>query len=328
MQKDIYIRDIIQEDVDELVALYDSVWPKTAGKNSGKTKWMLSVPNFHGVCAIDNEKIVGSRLAFPYNIYYKDTKIKTVQYGNSCVHEDYRRIGLFLKMNSLFVEKYFSKGNDLIFNISVDTSKMAYQKLGWIYVDALSKLTYIANFWRTLWKTKLNLKNLAGNVTYRKSVIPSLIDFDYKLLEIREIYFRQTANLHTYYDKDFFRWRLNSDSDISILRIENFGAVLYKIGDKNGLIVVTIGEILLYEYDKKNLKQMIKIIKKTLGVDLLEISITEQHPCFQFYRKSGFITNPLKKYSNLGVKVISDKMKQICLNPKNWALAGIDIDTF
>jgi len=329
MTDEIKIRDITPSDEYALGELYDSVWPETAGTKQGKTKWMLSSSSFYGVCATANGKVIGSRPSFYSNIYYGDRQIKAVQCGNSCVHSDFRRYGIFSKMNSVFLDKFFiDNQNDLIYNVSVYASKMAYQKMGWVYIDTLSKLTYIANFWNVFWKTKLNPKKLAGNVIYKKNAIPNLFDFDYKLLETRENYFRRTANLHTYYDKDFFRWRMNSDSDIAILQIENLGAVVYKIGVRKRLNVVTIGEIFLYKYNKQNLRRIISTVKKQFKIDLLEVSITEQHPCCQTYKKLGFITNPFKKYLSLGVKVVSDEMKQTCLNPKNWALAGIDIDTF
>lgn len=330
MTKEFKLRDITPLDEEALVKLYDNVWTEAAGTKQGKTKWMLSSPIFYGICAIGAEgQIIGSRPSFYSNIYYGDRPLKAVQCGNSCVHSDFRRYGIFSKMNNMFLDKFFVEGrNDLIFNISVYASKMAYQKLGWVYIDALSKLTYFANFWNVLWKTKFNPKKLAGNVIYQQKTIPNLNDFDFKLLEIRENYFCQTINLHTYYGKDFFSWRLNSDTNIALLQVDNLGVVVYKIGEKNGLNVITIGELFLYEYNKKNLKQAIDIVKKTFKADLLEIAITEQHPCYQFYKKVGFINNPIKKYLNLGVKVVSDEMKQIALNPSNWVLSGIDIDTF
>jgi predicted acetyltransferase len=329
MQNNIQFRDITPLDENVLVELYDKVWPETAGIRQGKTKWMLSSAVFYGICACDDKKIVGSRPSFYSNVYYGNRKLNTVQCGNSCVDSDYRRYGIFSKMNSLFLNKFFGeKNNDLIYNVSVYISKMAYQKLGWVYINSLTKLTYFANIRNIIWKTKLNIKKITGNETYRKTDIPDLADFDEKLLDVRENYFRKTLNIHTFYDKDFFRWRLNSDSNIALLKIENTGTVIYKTGDKNGLRIIKIGEVFLYEYNKQNFKKAIKVLIQTFQADILEIAITEQHPCYHFYKKVGFITNPFKKYLNLGVKVVSEEMKQICLNPANWALSTIDIDTF
>jgi hypothetical protein len=329
MKKGIQIRNITPLDKNALVELYDDVWPETAGTKKGKTEWMLSSMVFYGVCACVDNKIIGSRPSFYSNMYFQDRKLNAVQCGNSCVHNDFRRYGIFSKMNAVFIDKFFIEDkNDLVFNVSVYASKMAYQKLGWIYIDTLAKLTYIVQWGSLLWKTKLNIKNLEGRVSYQNNDIPSLIDFDNKLLEIRENYFRRTNNIHTNYDMDFFRWRLNSDSNITLFSIEKLGVIIYKIGNKNGLKVITIGEILLYEYNRKNIKIAIKSLQKAYSPDIFEIAITEQHPCYPFYRKAGFIINPFKKYLNLGVKVVSDEMKQVCLRPDNWALVSIDIDTF
>jgi hypothetical protein len=329
MDNNIIIRDITPSDETGLIELYDKVWPETAGEKYGKTKWMLSSSVFYGVCTCVEGKIIGSRPSFYSNVYYGDRKLCAVQCGNSCVDNEYRRYGIFSKMNSLFLQKFFDEDKyDLIYNVSVYASKMAYQKLGWVYIDALAKLTCFANIWSVAWKTKLNIKKLSGKVMYHKKDIPNFDDFDYKLLEIREDYLRKKVNIHTYYNKDFFQWRLHSDSNIAIHKVDNLGVVLYKIGKRKELRIITIGEVFLYDYSKKNIKKVIRSLKKSFDVDIFEIAITEQHPCYPFYRKAGFVINPFKKYLNLGVKVVSDEMKQICLNSQNWALSTLDIDTF
>lgn len=327
MKPNITIRDISQDDAESLISLYDSVWPESAGTYIGKTKWMLSSLPLYGVCACDEDKLIASRLSFNVNIYYGNKKIKAVQYGNSCVHVDYRRMGIFSRINEEFIKKFFND-NDLIYNVSVQASKLAYQKLGWVYIDALSKLYYFTNLWNVLIKTKFNLRNLSGNVIYNKQDIPSLESFDFKLLEVREEYFRESENIHTYYNKSFFEWRLNSDTNISFFTIDGLGTIIYKIGTKKMLKVITVGEIFLYEYNKEKFNRIIQLLIKSYPVDILEVVITENHPCYYFYKNFGFLTNRSKKYLNLGVKVVSEEMKAICLYPKNWALSTLDIDTF
>lgn len=329
MQEEIIIRDIKQDDLSTLIDLFDSVWPETAGTYEGKTRWMLSSKPLYGVCACDNDKIVGSRLSFVVNVYFGNTQIKAVQYGNSSVHRDYRRLGIFSKMNREFLKVFFDENdNDLIYNVSVEASKLAYQKLGWVYIDALSKQTYFANIWNVLFKTKFDLRKLSGVIQYDKQDIPLLKTFDYKLLEIREHLFRKSENIHTYYNKSFFEWRLSSDTNIALFSIDGLGTIVYKIGARKALRVITIGEVFLYEYNRKNFRKLIKLLTKELTVDILEVLITDNHPCFKFYKKFGFVSNPFKKYLNLGVKVVSGEMKEICLNPNNWALSSLDIDTF
>lgn len=325
----IYIRHIVPNDAKDLIYLYDSVWPETAGRYEGKTKWMLSSSPLYGVCACDNDKIIGARLSFVVNILFGDKKINSVQYGNSSVHKDYRRLGIFTKMNIEFLKLFFDENNnDLIYNVSVEASKLAYQKLGWEYINALSKQTYFANIWNVLLKTKFDLRKLSGNIHYDQQSIPPFDTFDDELLEIRESHFRISKNIHTYYSKSFFEWRLNSDTNIAFFNIEGLGTVIYKIGSRKSLRVITIGEIFLYEYNRANFHKILKLLVKEFTVDILEVLITDNHPCFIFYKRFGFVSNPFKKYLNLGVKVVSTEMKGICLNPKNWALSSLDIDTF
>lgn len=329
MQKEITIRDITPDDLKALVDLYDSVWPETAGTYEGKTKWMLSSSPLYGVCACDDDKITGARLSFVVNIYFGDKKINSVQYGNSSVHRDYRRLGIFTKMNREFLKVFFDENNnDLIYNVSVEASKLAYQKLGWVYIDALSKQICITNILSVLFKIKFDIRQLSGIIKYDKKNTPTLEAFDYKLLDLRETLFRENECIHTNYTKSFFEWRLSSDTNIDLFTIDGLGTVVYKIGTRGRLRIITIGEVFLYEYNQVNLRKIIKLLKKEFTVDILEVLITDNHPCFSFYKKVGFVSNPLKKYLNLGVKVVSDEMKKICLNPNNWALSSLDIDTF
>lgn len=327
-QEDISFRNIKDSDSDELIKLYDEVWPETTGLKKGKTEWILSSPNFCGLCAIANSRIIGSRTCFFTNIYYNERKIKGVQLADSCIHRDFRRYGIFSKMNAMFVKRFFEDGNELIYNVSVDISRSAYEKLGWKYINTMSKLTYFSNIWNVIRKTKFNYKKLAGNVSYISTNIPNANLIDNKLLEIRQKYFRHLNALYIDYDSDFLQWRLNSDSNIFIYTMDNIGIAIYKIGFRNGLKVITIGEIMLYEYSKKNLKKILTYLARKTSVDIMEIAITEAHPLYKIYKNTGFIVNPMKKYLNFGVRVESDEMKKISSSPLSWAMSTFDVDTF
>ena len=155
MEPKIEYRKISQQDSESLIELYNNVWPETAGTYKEKTKWMLSSHTFFGICASEHKRIIGSRPSFQTNIYYGKKSLQAVQFGLSCVHKDYRRLGVFSKMNKKFLKIFFEENkNDLIFNVSNSGSKIAYQNLGWIYINTLSKLYYFP-----------------ANLIYRKSQI-------------------------------------------------------------------------------------------------------------------------------------------------------------
>lgn len=329
MENDIIIRPITIEDKDGLVALYDRVWPETAGTKEGKTKWSIETAEYKGMCAVADGKIIGSRTAFHTNIYLGRQKLTCVQFGDSCVDKDFRRFGLFSRMNLAFLETYFKTGLELIYNISVEASKKAYKKVGWEYIESLSGLMYIPNYIRLLWKIKGDIRKLGGNVVVDSSSIPDVSVIPNSLLEAREnAILASGVTIHTKYDQDTLKWRVQTDSGIKLYNEENVGACLYKTGTKNGMKVLVLGELFPVSYDFQSFRKLLKNVVAEHPVDLVTIAITPGHPLVSMYKKFGFFCNPKKKYLNHGVRVNSDLMKAVALNPNNWALSRIDIDTF
>ena len=328
MEDNITIREITSDDIMQLVSLYDRVWPENAGNFLHKTAWAIKSSDYNGVCAEIENKIIGSRACFYANIYYGDKKISSVQLRDSCVDKKYRRYGLFTRMNKAFLSAYFKTKDELIYNISVDASRKAYEKIGWVYIDSLSNLTRILNICRFLIHSKFNIKKLAGNIVSDKSDIPNVDKIPEELLVIRENLMIESKLLHNRYDRETLRWRVGSDSNIKLLMVEKCGVCFYKTGYKNGLYCCTIGEMFLYEYSYKYLRKVLKQLERIGKFDVINISITHSHPLYKSYRRSKFMLNPKRKYLNHGVRVESEKMKEICLNPDNWAIADLDIDTF
>lgn len=328
MENSIIIRPIIENDKQGLVELYDRVWPETAGTKWGKTSWAVDTSEYKGMCAEKNGQIIGSRFAFHSNIYLGNQKLVCTQFGDSCVDVKYRGYGLFSRMNLEFLKSYFREGNELIYNVSVEASKKAYQKLGWQYIDAFSNLLFFPNCFRTLWKVKGNIKNIGGNPIYDKAAFPDTEKVSEDILELREKIFVEKRLIHTYYDKDTLRWRVKTDSGIKIFYDNCLGACLYKTGTKHGLRCLTIGEIFPLEYSQPLVTRILNQIISIEKFDLVNVSITISHPLYKYYRKYGFIHNPMKKYLNLGVRANSEIMRSVAYNPDNWGISTIDVDTF
>ena len=328
MNNGIIIRRITDTDAKGLAELYDRVWPENAGRHLEKTEWAIKTTEFAGFCAECDGLIIGSRSCFHTNIYIGQERYTCVQFGDSCVDEEYRGKGLFSKMNKSFLADFFKTGDEFIYNISVEASRKAYEKLGWNYVDALSKLLLIVNPFSFIRKTKGDIRLLSGNITEDYSAIPDISVFPVELLNHRESLFVDKGLIHTKYDLDTLLWRVSTDSNMKVWYDADLGGCIYKTGHKNGLKYCVIGEVFLVNQRWKNFNRIIRVICRLNNVDVVETSLCHSHPLYSYYKHSGFICNPFKRYLNLGVKVSSERMRSLCYNPTNWALSNLDIDTF
>ena len=323
----IIIRRVEEEDIVPLSQLYEQVWPGNYDLHLKKTIWAINGSDYNGLLAEENGQVIGSRTCFRTNLFFDKIPTCCVQLGNSCTDADHRRMGLFTKMNQAFLTDFFKTGQELIYNVSVEASRKAYEKLGWTYINSLKSLYYIPNPVSLLFKVKGKIGMFSGNIKADYAPIPSITPLTDELLIKREE-FLYKDKLHTKYDKETIKWRLETDSCIRLYHDENLGACIYKLGKKGSLKWIQIGEIFLKNYTQYTFNMLINNIQRIHHPDVIEASITIGHPLFSFYKRKRFIGNPKKPYLNLGVKVLSDKMKNICLNPENWAISLIDIDTF
>ena len=232
-------------------------------------------------------------------------------------------------MNSAFLADFFSEqvGGEIIYNISEEISRKAYEKLGWKYIQSYMILRNYTNIVSLLFKCKFNPKNLRGPVTYDQSTEANA-DVKQELLETREKLMRERGLIHTYYTNEILDWRLSTMSGIKKMDLDDLGTVFYKMGVKNNIVYVQIGELFLCEYTDATFRKALKVLKKKLRPDILQVAVTIGHPLYDCYRKAGYQPNPTHKFLNHGVKVMSDNMKAVVYNPEMWAMSSIDLDTF
>lgn len=326
VQNEIIVRKIKNEDFDGLVSLYEDVWPNENYDKRAKANFVLNESRGINICAEYNNKIVGSRTSFFINAYYGDKPLNCVQIGDSCVSSECRGKGLFQRMNKQFLREFFPDG-DLIYNISVLQSKISYEKLGWIYIKSLTSIFKIVNPIKTLFKIRFNIKKLTGTRIWDNS--QTKINIKEALLNIREKQLRELNLIHINYDVTTFNWRQGTHSGIKCFENE-YGCVIYKIGSikKSNLVIADIGEIFLYEYDRKHFNKILKDFIKCVKPEILQTSICYKHPLYKYYKRSIFIDNPRHKFLYHGVRVNTDEMRNIALNADNWGICTLDIDTF
>lgn len=323
--EDFIIREVTDNDFEALVDLYCSVWPE--GKNIHRQKATFVLKESDGVCycAEKEGKIVGGRSSFYMPFYYGDRKIKCVQFADSCIHESCRRQGLFLKMNTAFLHGFFDEnGGELVYNISVDNSRKAYEKLGWVYIQSLTSFVKYVRPIHMFIKARFNPNNMKGAIEY--DLTNRLHTIDEELFSVREKLMVENNVLYVKYTKETFEWRLKSGNGIKILNVPQIGAVVYKVGYKpSGIKALAIGEVFLYNYDNTSFNRLEKELKKRENPDMIIAKFSLSHPLYQLLQHAHYKGG---SFDNHGVKVMSDEMREICLNPTNWAISFFDIDTF
>lgn len=323
------IRKVSQSDITELAALYEQVWPNVSFDKLEKVNFVLKESNGVSYCAIKEGEIVGSRTSFFMPAYYADRKLNCVQFADSCIRQDCRRQGLFLKMNQAFLGEFFKKQQgELVYNISVDASRSAYEKLGWNYIKSLHGITKYPHLLKLLFKIGFDIRKMKGAPKYDPKT--EIQPIPKSLFDARDKFFSQTKTIYIKYSAETFNWRIKSGNGIKIFVEDGLGAVVYKIGKKpSGISYLSIGEVFLAEYKYNKFKDLINRLTNKINVDIIGATITLGHPLLPFYQKYGLKgTNKASAYLNHGVRVETDEMKTICYKPNNWALSMLDIDTF
>ena len=323
---DLIIRKVTDADVDSLVRLYCEVWPELKSIHQQKADFVLRESTGVSYCAEKDGKIVGSRTSFYMPVYYGSRKLNCVQFADSCIHDSCRRQGLFLKLNQAFLQDFFEeKGGELVYNISVQASKNAYEKLGWVYIESLALFDKYARPLNILRKTRFDIRKLHGSV--REDIETKVHEIDSRLLDARSKWFQGKELIHVNYTPETFQWRMKSGNGIKMYQVEGVGCAIYKVSYKEcGIKILTVGDFFLYDYTKESLKKLEKALRKHEKPDRIIGYFTLSHPLFNLMRKCHYRGG--KRFLFHGVKVIADEMKQICLNPRNWAISFLDIDTF
>jgi hypothetical protein len=328
MEEIIDIRKVGKADVAGLADLYDNVWPDVSFDKLQKAKFVLEESEGVSYCAVKNGEFVGSRTSFYMPFFFGERRINCVQFADSCVRKDCRGKRLFLKMNQAFLHGFFDENNgDLVYNISVDASRAAYEKLGWNYIKSLHGRRKYMRPIKTLFKIHFDVRKLRGPLLFDGKT--EIIPIDPSLLTAREEFFNKKVLLHNRYTSETMAWRLKSGNSIRIFEVAGVGVVIYKIAHKpSGVSFLSIGEVFLYDYTYQNFKKLLNHLDEAIQPDIMSATITLGHPLLPFYKRFGILMDINSAFLNHGVKVVSDEMKDICYCPENWALSMLDIDTF
>lgn len=307
------IATLERSELDQVIRLFILVWGGDPEKVKEKTEWAFA-NGFSKVLVYKNEadEIIAVRGGFKWPLAYKGHDFDCYQFHGTCVHPDYRRLGLFSKLNKAFIGAAEEERSELIFNVSVTASKLGYEKLGWKYIKGFHRLTKVHTL-NAITKKKMPAETINrhnGNVSE-------------ELLAARTTQFENLV--HTYYTSDFLDWRLqNKAEDYRILSVEG-AAVIYKIrlaGNQKQLI---IGDVFLAEKKFSYFKKAMKALFKQERPDVSLTYIFSSHPYYGYFFRFLYFPNPLNFHLHFGTKTLKSQMD---ISGLKWGSAFLDIDTF
>jgi hypothetical protein len=302
---------------EKIIELFHQVWNTEKNSLRSKTIWAFQNPESIIFTAFDVDKLIAVRGGFPWNLQFEDKIIRAFQLHGTCVHPDYRRIGLFSTLTRQFVEELTKNNQDLIFNVSVKASRLGYEKMGWVYLKGFHRLTFINN------PLKLFKKRGLINSGTIEMPVQFVTEIDNKLLEYRNLTFKNL--IHTFWDSDLLNWRLSNQKEGYRIAANEKGAVIYKIV-KNGLLrKMIIGDYFLYNNCWSSFRNINKHLFKLEKPDLAYTYIFSTHPYYNYMLMAGFLPNPFNYHLNFGVRPLNAKLNY---SKAKWALSFIDIDTF
>jgi len=123
-----------EERLEDLLNLFQSSYQLKASSELWKWKYLqnpLASAHPEVVVAIDNNKIVGARPLLLSELWLGNQRVKAAQPCDTMVHSEYRREGLFSKMNKLAIEFYRNNSYALFYNFPNGMSRPGYLKQGW-----------------------------------------------------------------------------------------------------------------------------------------------------------------------------------------------------
>lgn len=97
------------------------------------------------IVAVENGKIVGARPLLLAEMWLEDEKVKAAQPCDTMVHPEYRREGIFSRMNQFAIEYFKQSGYAFFYNFPGPMSRPGYLKQGWKIVSVTETLFQAVN---------------------------------------------------------------------------------------------------------------------------------------------------------------------------------------
>jgi len=271
----------------------------------------------------ENNKVVGIRGFFTLKYHFNNESFYSLGASGAYVHSDYRKFGVFNKLNNLALSEIEKDKNIKLFlNLSSNNkSTPGYLKLGWEKMPIKTYL-YRYNYFKFFKKNKNNFSS-----SYKGyDIVVSIKDFE---KEIEVFNFDDNSKFSLLRDKDYFRWRLNNplqNNTILIKVLKNNKVVAYAILNES-----SNQNFRLYEYKYINIdsfKILIKYILNNTSYNLLSVwALSRNHEELSVFFKNGFVHFNERMYKAIGKPKMPALVRpnKVNINNNDWYLYGKDI---
>ncbi|WP_298418008.1 GNAT family N-acetyltransferase [uncultured Kordia sp.] len=270
-------------------------------------------------CAYDEEKrkIAGSNFYGILKRKHKDQELLSVLPYEAFVDPEYQGMGVFKKM-ILFGEEYAKKEGVQVMLAFPNTSSLkGFIRRGWTQVE--NPVAYLT-------KIQLKVSTLVNMLDIKKAFVhnPSTRKNTFEFTDLSESIF--TDQIYGIWTKVYLEWRFNENPAGEYAHTtHNDCSALARIGRRGKLKEAQIlfvdkkgGEI-----SKKEIKVLIKNIKKQTNANIISFPMSSFHPLYGYVTSLGFIN--LKSKTNFTYKIIDEKLEGT--TPK-FALSGLDFHTY
>jgi len=135
------VRPFEPGDTDGILDLFKAVWGEDRSKSWFEWKYRSNpyVDHVPVLVAVDDRgDVVGARPLFVVPLAIAGERTLALQPGDTMVHPDHRRRGLFTRMTERTIERYRDHEAALFFNFPNANSRPGYMKLGWRTVGSVS----------------------------------------------------------------------------------------------------------------------------------------------------------------------------------------------
>lgn len=316
----------------QLVPLFDLVWPDQSHHREDVEWAFQTSPLGEGLLLVaradDTSLITGARGSVPWPLRQANGALLNVhQFHGTCVHPDYRRLGLFTQLNNAFLQQFAADGGDAVFNISVAASRAGYEKLNWSYLPGLRRYLYIAQpvtFAQTMFSNRGRLRTTLKPVYSRNHPLTPWKDLK-DLADVREQALAGTH--HTVANEVWLNWRYShKEQGYRFVHRSGIGWCSYRIRRSDHLSEVLLGDVWLAKPSSANVRALLKAVIQTESPTIVTIVLTKAHPWRRAFTRARFLPD-WKGDLNFGVRVINDVASDL-LDAGRWSLMTADIDTF
>jgi hypothetical protein len=265
------------------------------------------------VAEVEGDIIAASAL-WAWKFHFKGRGINALQPCDTVVHKNFRRKGIFKKMNIARINYAKDRRCDIIYNFPNSKSLPGYLNMGWNFTG------------KVRWRVKI-LKPLKVFQSYFKNKQSEkiLLEGEYRLTKDKISFCfsqRDNCNIQTFYSNEYIKWRyfnhpsrtyglinLNSSTNIN----NNFA--IFTLSKKHKMTEMVVTDI--FSTDRAAFAEILSEISTTgrkLGVSY--IALMEKHELSGFdYISRGFIP---KKEKNLVSLCMNEDLENVVNNMNSW----------